>query len=180
MVDSAPVAYWAAPTESAPAPVASGEAPAAPAAPAASGGFTPAAFTPPHDRVAAPGDGVWIPATTAPDGQGVMFKTVVHPDPKRPFAALAIVAMDLQSIGIRAVPGTAEPRTKDPVAKELRSGVVAPSDVDHLLAAFNGGFLTIHGHYGMMVDGVRLGDPASHFVHRRSLQGRLRARSLLA
>ncbi|HQP34502.1 MAG TPA: phosphodiester glycosidase family protein [Polyangiaceae bacterium] len=158
--DSAPVSYWAAPSATAtlPPPVESGSAPASDAPPAAPG-FSLASFSPPHDRVAAPGDGVWIPASESTDARGVMLKTMVHPDPKRPFAAVAIVAMDLQAVRLRAVAGTAEPRTKNPIAKEHRPGVVDPADVENLLAAFNGGFLTIHGHYGMMVDGVRFGDP---------------------
>jgi hypothetical protein len=109
--------------------------------------------------VASAGDGQWVSAMTpAENGKVVLYKTLVHPDPKRSFAALAVVAMDMQGIRLHAVAGTVEPRSKDGV-KDKRAGLVDASDADNLLAAFNGGFLTIHGHYGMMVDGVRIGDP---------------------
>ncbi|MBI5537457.1 MAG: phosphodiester glycosidase family protein [Deltaproteobacteria bacterium] len=159
--DSKPVSYWAASSASGSAPVASEPAPPVPSGDGGAGvnGFPPAAFTPPSDRVAGPGDGQWVPAMTAPEGgKVVLYKTMVHPDPKRPFAALAIVAMEMQGIRLHAVAGTVEPRSKDG-AKDKRPGLVEASDADNLLAAFNGGFLTIHGHYGMMVDGTRIGDP---------------------
>ncbi len=163
--DAQPTTYWAVPSGSviAPAPQgsdASDSDGAAPAAPKPCVGFPPPAFTPPYDRVAAPGDGNWIPAnpSAVEGGQPILVKTMVHPDPKRPFAAIALVAMDLKSVSLHAMPGTVEPRTKDP-PREKRPGLITSSDLDTLLAAFNGGFLTIHGHYAMMADGAHLGEP---------------------
>jgi hypothetical protein len=87
-----------------------------------------------------------------------MVKTMVHPDAERPYTVLALVAMDLSKIRLHAAAGTFEPR--DPTfPSEMRSGKVPPERLDDLIAAFNGGFQTIHGGYGMMVDGHRIGEP---------------------
>jgi hypothetical protein len=163
--DAQPTTYWAVPSSSAEAasPPSSGapvaESPA-PDGKGAAGGFPPASFTPPSDRVAAAGDGVWIPASslTASAGRPIMAKTMVHPDERRPFAALALVAMDLRDVVLHAVPGTVEPRASD-VPKDKRPGLIEPTDFASLMAAFNGGFLSVHGHYAMMADGTHLGEP---------------------
>lgn len=155
--DSKPVSYWEAASASSAVPAPVEAAPVLPAS-ASDSGFPPAPFSPPSDRVAAPGDGQWVPAASSA-GKTVMVKTLVHPDPKRPFAALAVVAMDSRYVRLHAVPGTAEPQTKDPVPRDKRQGLVPGTDFETLLAAFNGGFMTVHGHYGMMVDGTRLGEP---------------------
>jgi hypothetical protein len=154
--DAAPVTYWAAPSVSALVPTSVGPAPAAQLA--ATPGFPPPPVTPPCDRVAAPGDGQWQVAASAGHGP-VMYKTVLHPDAKRPFAALAVVVMDLAKLRLRATPGLSEPRPKSPIPGDVRTGLVHERDLDTLLAVFNGGFLTLHGNYGMMVDGRRLIEP---------------------
>jgi hypothetical protein len=81
-----------------------------------------------------------------------MYKAMVHPDPKRSYAAVAVVAIDLARLGLSLVAGTVEPQSAT-VAKADRPGVVPPEHFGDLVAAFNGGFKAEHGHYGMMVDG---------------------------
>jgi hypothetical protein len=153
--DDAPSTYWN------PGDVAASPAPgASDGASAQAPGFPPAPAAILFPAVAAPGDGRWVPAQglARPDGTPIMVKTMVHPDRERPYTVLALVAMDVSQISLHAVPGTVEPH--DPTLPEAqRPGMVAPSDVDTLLAAFNGGFQTIHGRYGMMVDGHRLLPP---------------------
>jgi hypothetical protein len=83
---------------------------------------------------------------------------MIHPDSGRSYTVLAVVAMDLSGISLHAVPGTVEPRDSS-LSPDKRPGRVPDSEASSLLAAFNGGFLTIHGYYGMMVDGHRLLDP---------------------
>ncbi len=151
----APRTYWATGTAAAPEPVSS----------AAGEGNGAAYFPPGPARILFPGvatsvDGLWVSAAgmTRADGAPIMVKTMVHPDRQRSYTVLAVVAMDLAQISLHEVPGTVEPR--DPTLPEdKRPGKVAPSDLDALLAAFNGGFQTIHGHYGMMVDGHTLLPP---------------------
>lgn len=156
--DSAPKTFWDVPSgaPAAPPPVAPVVQPAAlvsgapaaapaPAAPA-EGAFPPPAFSPPFEGVASPGDGTWI-AMKEPG----LAKAVVHPDPKRSFAAVAIVAMDLRRTTLHLVAGTSEPQGNVP--QERRPGLVPKEAAADLLAAFNGGFKAMHGHYGMMLDG---------------------------
>lgn len=118
----------------------------------APGAFRPADFEPPVASVGAPADGRWIVAMDgAPGEPPLMFKTTVHPDPKRSYAAVAVVAMDLSRLELKPVVGTAEPESADFPASH-RPGVVPREELPYLVAAFNGGFKAIHGHYGMMVN----------------------------
>lgn len=111
----------------------------------------PAAVPPPFDAVAAPGDGVWsalhAPSDVAPVA---MWRTLIHPDPKRPFAAVAVAAMDLTQVRLVLVAGTDEPKSQQ-VYRADRPGKVADEDLAELLAVFNGGFRAMHGNYGMRV-----------------------------
>lgn len=173
---SKPKTFWETPpsAKSGPAPAAAAAPPDAPAPPQASSdgtrpavaqagdaaesepGFPPPPFAPPHVNVAAEGDGVWVPMSEAA-GAGeapVLYKTVVHPDPKRTFTAVAIVAIDFRRLDLHLVAGTAEPQSQR-VPRERRPGRIPDPHVDDLVAAFNGGFKAMHGHYGM-----RIGDDA--------------------
>lgn len=115
--------------------------------------FPPAAATPTHEAVAAAHDGRWtlVEDDAAPTGGPVLAKTQLHPDPRRPHAAVAVVAMDLGRVRLEMVPGTREPES---ATTAPRPGRVPDADHAALVAAFNGGWQAIHGHYGMMVDGV--------------------------
>src|SRR5690242_21516510 len=81
-----------------------------------------------------------------------MVKGVVHPDPKRNFAAIAVVAIDLKRVDLHLVAGTQEPAS-DKVPADHRPGIVPKEAFGDLIAAFNGGFKAIHGHWGMMLGG---------------------------
>jgi hypothetical protein len=157
--DAPPVQYWQAP------PAASSPAP--PAASAAAPGEPPALppppFEPPHRHVATPGDGRWVVVDDpqAPGRPSGLYKTLVHPDPKRSYAALALVAIDLARVRLHAVPGTKEPESPD-LPRSRRTGLVDPADHAALLAGFNGGFQAVHGHWGMMVEGTTILPPRPH------------------
>jgi Phosphodiester glycosidase len=114
----------------------------------------PTPFAPPFPQVAAEGDGAWLPMadSVARGDAPVLWKSVVHPDPKRGFAAVAVVAIDLARVELRLVAGTKEPFSND-VPAERRPGRVPEGRLAELIAAFNGGFKAMHGHYGMMLDG---------------------------
>ncbi len=148
--DAPPKTFWepspAADEPPAQPPIAS-NAPVAPT-------FVPEPFEPPVPSVAAQGDGRWIPIADphAPGDPPAMYKTVVHPDARRSYAAVAVVALDLERLGLRLVAGTIEPESPT-VPHSERPGVVPADQFGDLVAAFNGGFKAEHGHYGMMVDG---------------------------
>ncbi len=80
-----------------------------------------------------------------------LWHTFFRPDPERPYARVDLVHIDLSQTQLTIVPGTSEPRSVD----GIRGSGVIPTNVQQggkLLAAWNGGFLTIHGAYGMMVN----------------------------
>lgn len=169
--DAPPKTFWEAPSASAPAPArpaASGSA-VADAGPAP---FFPEPYEPPYPEVAAGGDGTWIPVED-PMRAGlpiVMYKSMVHPDPRRTFAALAVVAIDISAFELKLVAGTREPFS-NLLRLDQRPGKIPEGDYDQLFAAFNGGFKATHGQYGMMVDGVDLLPPrdiACTFVKKTS------------
>src|SRR5258706_5988582 len=121
---------------------------------AAKPSFSMPAFDPPHARSALPGDGQWVPVNEAGEDDGVqlMLTTTVHPHPVRKDVYAVVVAVDLKRVELVWVPGMKEPETKSvPAAK--RHGIVAASDREKLVAAFNGGFMAKHGSFGAMLDG---------------------------
>ncbi len=149
--NEAPKARWAAPPPEAPAP------------PEEKDASTPPSFHPTHvgpfsPKWFAPGDGEWvaIPNPRRPDDPALLFKTLLHPDINRSWADLFVVAASLDATSLHACAGTGEPRADPGTPAIARHGRVAPDDVPLLLAAFNGGFMAEHGHYGMRMDGVNL------------------------
>jgi hypothetical protein len=152
--DAKPKTFWDEPASATSAAAAPPEV-ATSAAPAKElEGFPPPAFAPPFDNVKAEGDGTWIPLADLDkkDAAPPMYKAVVHPDPKRSFAAVAVVAVDLRRLELSFVAGTTEPESMK-VPKERRPGLVPSDKQADLVAAFNGGFKATHGHYGMMIAG---------------------------
>ena len=154
-----PRAYWAVPAPRVVVKRAQPSVAVAPRAPA----FEPRDVGPMH-AAAAPGDGVWLPLvpTKVGDERVRMFKTLLHPDAERTWAELFVVAIDLRSIELMLVPGTREPSATEPEALALQRPGVIPREHQALaLAAFNGGFKTEHGRYGMRVGDVTLVAPHS-------------------
>ena len=155
-----PKAYWEVPSPSASAtkrprvPLANEPAPLPP--------FEPPAPGPVHERWSAPGDGQWVAIVDArhPDDDARMMKTLLHPDKNRSWAELFVVALDLSRVDVHAVAGYQEPKSDKPEAKDYkRVAKISPQHHANLLAAFNGGFMTEHGGYGMKIDGITLVDP---------------------
>jgi len=116
--------------------------------------FPPPRFEAPFPGVATPADGVWLELAEGRRGEDppVLAKSIVHPDKKRPFAAVAVVAMDLTRINVNLVAGTTEPLS-DKVSLAERPGVVPAAEHANLIAVFNGGFKALHGQYSMMLGG---------------------------
>lgn len=94
------------------------------------------------------------------NGVPLMAQTVLSLDPQRPYAAIALVRIDLSRLRLHMMPGYLEPsHAADVVSAIPNLGMIPAADQSHLIAAFNGGFKAINGHYGMMVDGVSLLPP---------------------
>jgi hypothetical protein len=99
----------------------------------------------------------WQPYGPLVNGTAVLARTLISPDPNRPYAGVALVRMDLSRLQLHMMPGNQEPSHDPSILSAFPSlGMIPPSDKGKLVAAFNGGFKTINGHYGMMVNGVTL------------------------
>jgi hypothetical protein len=153
-----PKAEWAPPQPAgkAPAGMAAASAPSQPPL------FRPADVGPLHEDFTAPGDGTWVAlsAPNAPTATPILYKTLIHPDRERSWAELFVVAIDTSRISLHAVAGTHEPERLTDESKDLAfEGRVPERERGELLAAFNGGFKTRHGHHGMQVAGTTLVAP---------------------
>lgn len=113
----------------------------------------------PFPKTAKESDGVWASLVAAGAGEpSLMYKTTVHPHPLKKDIEAVVVAIDLTRTDVALVAGTEEPKSKT-VAESKRTGLV-PADVqEDLLVVMNGGFMTQHGNYGMMLDGEEFFSP---------------------
>lgn len=163
--DEPPKTYWEVPEQPVPATTASPPPAATPGS--AAGGAGPAAFRPTdvgpaHAAWSAPGDGRWVPIADRvhPSDAPRLYKTLLHPDPNRSWAELFIVAVDLARVDVHLMAGSREPAATTEEGKPYeRPAKIPEADHERLLAAFNGGFMTEHGQWGMRVDGVTLVRP---------------------
>lgn len=124
--------------------------------------FHPQDVGPLDAQVAAKADGKWraVVDPAHPGDPALLFATLLHPDRRRPWAEAFVVAADLSRLRLSAVAGTVEPEATTAEGRAyVRRGLIPPEHEDRLLAAFNGGFMTKHGHHGMHVDGVTLVPP---------------------
>jgi hypothetical protein len=96
------------------------------------------------------GEGVWIPYLQDLKSQTVAYKTFLQPDLGRPYTIVTIIAMDLNKTSLHYVLGTEDPTI---FGTPAHPGKVPDSELDILLAAFNGGFQARHGQFGAMSDG---------------------------
>lgn len=102
-----------------------------------------------------PADLQWQSYGATVDNVPIMARAFIQPDPTRPYARAALVRIDLSQVQLHLMPGTVEPVAAQAIPGFKRPGYIPIADQapDLLLAAFNGGFKAIHGHYGMMVQG---------------------------
>ena len=156
-----PKAYWEVPAA---ADSALPEAPSATpdAGPPPLPPFRPADIGPVHKSWSAPGDGQWVPIKDAqhPEAETAMFKTLLHSDRNRSWAEVFVVAVDLRRVELHAMAGYQEPKSFEVAgSKYKRAAKIPAEDLPRLLGAFNGGFKTEHGYYGMKIDGITLVKP---------------------
>jgi len=144
----APSIVPAAATTAEPVAAAPEAAPAPPPPP-----VPPPKFAAPFAKTAETSDGTWEPLVAGPAGEpALLYRSTVHPHPNRGFAYAAVVAIDLTRTDVTLVAGTEDPESKT-VSADKRTGLVPPGDVEDLLVVFNGGFMTKHGKYGVMLAG---------------------------
>jgi hypothetical protein len=100
----------------------------------------------------------WSPFVYTTEGQPVLERALVSPDPTRPYVETALVRMDLRYAQLHLVAGTQEPISS---VRAPRPGVIPAADqrAGRLLAAFNGGFKAANGDFGMAINGVTLLPP---------------------
>ena len=159
--DEPPKAYWNVPS----AVVAPSAAPVTSAAPALAQSESAFKLENPGPALkdwSAPGDGEWVGVRDArhPEEPPRMFKTLLHPDKGRSWAEVFVVAIDVKQVELFPVAGTQEPQPdSDEAKKYVREGKIPVATQPTLLAAFNGGFMTEHGGYGMKLDGVTIAKP---------------------
>ena len=118
-------------------------------------GWPPAPLRPMLPR-SLPGEGKWMevsgPFVRSKKGSPQLFAmTFLRPDAERLFARVYFVAWDPRRVELRVRPGTREPRS----ATGNRGDGMIPRKravLGRLVGAFNGGFQSVNGDFGMMVD----------------------------
>jgi hypothetical protein len=106
-------------------------------------------------------DGIWraVDRKILPkDPEPLFYRTILHPDPERPYSELHLVAMDMRRLELGMGAGYEDPHpdTGPPGSGQL------PSDPDlapRVVATFNGAFKAVHGRYGMKAEGRLLVEP---------------------
>ena len=100
----------------------------------------------------------WSPFVYSADGQPLLERALISPDPTRPYVETALVRIDMHFAQIHLVAGTQEPISS---VRTPRPGVIPTADqrTGRLLAAFNGGFKAANGDFGIFANGVTLLPP---------------------
>ena len=94
------------------------------------------------------------------DGFPAMAHALEMLDAQRSYTAIALLRIDLSRLQLHMMPGNIEPAHPSGISQAIPDlGMVPSADQSHLVAAFNGGFKQVHGHYGMMTDGITLLPP---------------------
>ncbi|MET0795304.1 MAG: hypothetical protein ABW061_27545 [Polyangiaceae bacterium] len=161
-----PKTYWRVPGTASASPAPSESAPAATPAPESAtanvAAFQPVNPGPALKEWSAPGDGEWLGVLDArhPNEPPRMFKTLLHPDKGRSWSEVFVVAIDLKQVRVYPVAGTQEPQPdSDEARRYVREGKIPADRQPSLIAAFNGGFMTEHGGYGMKLEDVTIAKP---------------------
>lgn len=113
-------------------------------------------------KTAEPGEGEWVlpkqswikKLPTPPSGEdppSPFYETFVRPDEERPYAKVLLVAMDMRQLDVGMEAGSEDPK---PLTGPPGTGRIPrdPRVYQRVAAAFNGGFKTEHGNYGMMLN----------------------------
>ncbi len=119
-----------------------------------------AASEPVHNVVTDPPQIGWQAYGPETNGQPIMARTMQLLDPTRSYTGVALVRIDLSKLQLHMMPGNVEPAHPSGINQAIPNlGMIPPADQGKLIAAFNGGFKGVHGHFGMMVNGFTLLPP---------------------
>ncbi len=109
-----------------------------------------------------PNEGKWFAPPRSlikmnPGAPVPVLETFIHPDPRRPFSAVGVLIWDPRQVELGFVAGTREPES----STGLRGWGRIPRDgnLGRVIAAFNGGFQTMHGEWGMKARGRLIREP---------------------
>ena len=107
------------------------------------------------------GEGNWDPYIQDQSGTTVAYRTFLQPDSERPYVVIAAVAFDLSRVRLHYILGTDEPYVPN---APKRYGAIPGRDLQPgvLLAAFNGGFKSVHGQFGVMANSTVVIQPLEH------------------
>jgi hypothetical protein len=94
------------------------------------------------------------------NGQPMMARAMQMLDPSRSYTGVALVRIDISTLQLHIMPGNIEPAHPSGIGQVIPElGMVPAVDQSNLIAAFNGGFKGVNGHYGMMSNGLTLLPP---------------------
>lgn len=123
--------------------------------------WPPRAATPIFKDVG-PGEGQWVPMTSlinpSADGSIVFVQSWIRPDKARHYAQVSVTAWDTSRVHIGVVGGTREPQSRTGLkgtGQIPRRAEITP----RLIGAFNGGFQSKHGAYGMIEERAVISPP---------------------
>ena len=127
-----------------------------PSAAGEDGGFWPPQPVPTLYKTPEPGEGEWVAFErpwmhTIPGAPSPFYQTFIRPDPERPYSKIILVAMDTRQLDFDMEAGTEDPKS---TVGDFHGTGRLPRDSKvavRAVAAFNGGFKSEHGHYGMML-----------------------------
>jgi hypothetical protein len=120
------------------------------------GGYWPPLPVPTIYKTPEPGEGQWVAHQPEwmhkiPGAPSPFYKTFVRPDPLRPYSKIIFVAMDTRQLDFDMEAGVDDPK---PTVGSFHGTGRIPRELKvakRAVAAWNGGFKTEHGHYGMML-----------------------------
>lgn len=120
------------------------------------GGYWPPQPVPTIFKTPEAGEGEWVSAVQPwmhkiEGAPSPFYRTFVRPDPQRPYSKILLVAMDTRQLDFDMEAGVDDPK---PTVGSFHGTGRIPRDAGvakRVVAAWNGGFKTEHGHYGMML-----------------------------
>ncbi len=120
------------------------------------GGYWPPSPVPTIYQTPEEGEGQWVAVQQEwmrriPGAPSPFYRTFVRPDVQRPYSKIILLAMDTRQLDFDMEAGVEDP--KPTVGSFHGTGRIPrePAIARRVVAAWNGGFKTEHGHYGMML-----------------------------
>jgi len=120
-------------------------------------GWPPAAIEPVVDSPVVESEGRWIPVVddpyvnSYPNAPPAFYQTFIRADPERIYTRVYVTIWDPRQVQLRIQSGVREPES---ATGQRGSGMVPrePRVLSRLVGAFNGGFQSLHGEFGMMAE----------------------------